>query len=151
MNAPVPLSTPVVVESGHFGRLVVARLKPQEDLVEALEQLCSSHGIARAVVRSAVGSLVEAQLARGHVTGGQTFAVPGPGVEILNVFGEIAIERDAAGTVTARTSVSGIVADTEGQMYAGRFVRGGNRSFITIEVTLQEWIVETRSEEMARI
>jgi uncharacterized protein len=151
MNASATLSAPVIVESGRFGRLVVARLKPQEDLVEALEQLCASHDITRAVVRSAVGSLVEAQLARGHATGGQTFTVPGPGVEILNVFGEVAIERDGAGTATARTSVSGIVADTEGQMYAGRFVRGGNRSFITIEVTLQEWIVETRSEETARL
>lgn len=133
-------SHPVVVESGHYGRLVVARLKPGEDLVDALEQLCRAHDIARAVIRSAVGSLVEAELARGHGDAIRSVVVPGPGVEILNVFGEVAIDG------SARTSISGMVADTDGRMYAGSFVRGGNRSFITIEVTLQEWIVDGRSE-----
>ncbi|WP_042338015.1 PPC domain-containing DNA-binding protein [Paraburkholderia ferrariae] len=149
MNAPAP----VVVESGHYGRLVVARLKPNEDLVEALEALCAAHAIARAVVRSVVGSLVEAQLARGHGSTAQSLLVPGPGVEILTVSGEVWADggqgADTPGPGAARTSLNGIVADTEGQMYAGRFVRGGNRSFITIEVTLQEWIVETRREEAA--
>jgi uncharacterized protein len=147
MNAPAP----VVVESGHYGRLVVARLKPNEDLVEALEALCAAHAIARAVVRSVVGSLVEAQLARGHSNAAQSFVVPGPGVEILTVSGEVWADggADTHGPGAARTSLNGIVADTQGQMYAGRFVRGSNRSFITIEVTLQEWIVETRREEAA--
>ncbi|HKT96531.1 MAG TPA: PPC domain-containing DNA-binding protein [Paraburkholderia sp.] len=138
MNAPVSRS--VVVESGHYGRLVVARLKPGEDLVEALEQLCASHAIARAVVRSALGSLVQAQLAHGGGDAQQSLVVRGPGVEILNVFGEVASDG------CTQTSISGMVADTQGRMYAGDFVRGANRSFITIEVTLQEWVVETRSE-----
>lgn len=130
----------VIVESGHYGRLVVARLKPGEDLVDSLEQLCASHAIARAVVRGAVGSLEQAELARGQAGAAQSLTVPGPGVEILNVFGEVTVDGGA------RTSISGMVADTEGRMYAGYFVRGGNRSFITIEVTLQEWIVEACSE-----
>ncbi|WP_322012361.1 PPC domain-containing DNA-binding protein [Paraburkholderia sp. J12] len=146
MNA----SAPVVIESGRYGRLVVARLKPGEDLVEALEALCAGHAIARAAVRSVVGSLVEAQLARGHGSAVQSFVVPGPGVEILTVSGEVWANAGAE-TGVARTSLNGIVADTQGQMYAGRFVRGGNRSFITIEVTLQEWIVETRCEETAGV
>jgi predicted DNA-binding protein with PD1-like motif len=133
----------ITVESGHYGRLVVARLKPGEDLVEALAQLCASHGIQRAVVRSAVGSLVEATLARGSAPGAQSFTVPGPGVEILNAFGEVTLE---GGT---RALISGMVADTAGRMYAGYFVTGANRSFITIEVTLQEWIVEQSSQEPA--
>ena len=33
-----------------------------------------------------------------------------------------------------------VVADVEGKIFAGRFVRGANLSFITIEITLQEWI-----------
>jgi predicted DNA-binding protein with PD1-like motif len=137
----------ITVESGHYGRLVVARLKPGEDLVEALVQLCASHGIKRAVVRSAVGSLVEATLARGSAQGAQvaqaaqSFSVPGPGVEILNAFGEVALD---GGT---RASISGMVADTDGRMYAGYFVAGANRSFITIEVTLQEWVVEQSTQE----
>ena len=140
MNAPT--SNSITVESGHYGRLVVARLKPGEDLVEALEQLCVAHAITRAVVRSAVGSLVEARLARRSAEAGESFTVPGPGVEILNAFGEVAL--DAA----ERATISGMVADTEGRMYAGYFVPGANRSFITIEVTLQEWVVEKRSQEV---
>jgi uncharacterized protein len=135
-------SNAITVETGHYGRLVVARLKPGEDLVLALQQLCVAHAISRAVVRSAVGSLVEARLARTHAQPGHSVVVPGPGVEILNAFGEITL--DAA----EPTTVSGMVADTEGRMYAGYFVPGANRSFITIEVTLQEWVVEKRSREV---
>lgn len=130
---------PVIVESGHYGRLVVARLKPGEDLVDALEQLCASHDITRAVIRSAVGSLVDAQLARGHGDTVQSVIVRGPGVEILSVSGEVVVDD------SARSSITGMVADTDGRMYAGSFVRGANRSFITIEVTLQEWVVDGRS------
>lgn len=131
----------VTVESGHYGRLVFARLKPGEDLVEALEQLCASRKIGRAIVRSVVGSLVDAQLAGADREHGEPLTVPGPGVEILNAFGEIAPGD------RARTSITGIVADTQARIYAGVFVRGGNRSFITIEVTLQEWIVRNCYQE----
>jgi len=139
MNTPAT----VVVEAGHYGRLVVARLKPNEDLVEALESLCATQGIVRAVVRSAVGSLVEARLAWGSGDAAQTAIVPGPGVEILNVLGEVS--TDGAG----RTSLSGMVGGTDGRLYAGHFVRGANRSFITIEVTLQEWLVDARTEAVS--
>jgi predicted DNA-binding protein with PD1-like motif len=135
MNAT--LSSAVSIETGHYGRLVVARLKPNEDLVASLEALCAAHGIERAVLRGAVGSLIEAQLARGYGAGEQNVTVSGPGVEILSVSGEIALAGDAP-----RSSLSGVVADPAGRLYAGRFRRGGNRSFITIEVSLQEWIVE---------
>ncbi|RAR48836.1 putative DNA-binding protein with PD1-like motif [Paraburkholderia unamae] len=139
MNTSAPST--ITVESGHYGRLVVARLKPGEDLVDALVQLCESHGIRRAVVRSAVGSLLEARLAHGSAEAAQSVNVPGPGVEILNAFGEVSLDDGA------RTSISGMVADTQGRMYAGYFVPGANRSFITIEVTLQEWIVEGWTQE----
>ena len=138
---PTP-SNFITVESGHYGRLVVARLKPGEDIVEALETLCSSHAVMRAVVRSVVGSLVEANLSHGSAQTARPFTVAGPGVEILNAFGEVSL---VAGT---RTSISGMVADTNGRMYAGCFVPGANRSLVTIEVTLQEWIVETSYREV---
>jgi len=131
----------ITVESGHYGRLVVARLKPGEDIVEALEKLCLSHAIMRAVVRSAVGSLVEARLTHGGARTAHTFTVAGPGIEILNAYGEVSLDAGM------RTSISGMVADTDGRMYAGCFVSGANRSLITVEVTLQEWIVETRYQE----
>ena len=58
--------------------------------------------------------------------------INGPGVEILNVFGEVGF--------SSANHLQGVVADVDGKIYAGRFVRGGNLSFITIEITLQEWI-----------
>ncbi|WP_082855255.1 PPC domain-containing DNA-binding protein [Paraburkholderia phytofirmans] len=130
------MDTDVVVESGHYGRLVVARLKPNEDLIESLENKCLEHGIGRAIIRGVVGSLVDASLERGHGNTTCEQPISGPGVEILNVFGEIDL-RDRA---YPNTVLSGIVADTKGQMFAGRFRRGANLSFITIEVSLQEWI-----------
>ncbi|VVE90542.1 PPC domain-containing DNA-binding protein [Pandoraea bronchicola] len=131
------LDVPVAIENGTLGRLVVARLKPNQDLTESIEALCAEHGISRAIVRGAVGSLIDARLAfrAGDVWREQL--VRGPGVEILNVFGEVDVRPDAA---HALPMLHGMVADTDGRMFAGRFVRGGNLSFITIEVTLQEWL-----------
>jgi predicted DNA-binding protein with PD1-like motif len=135
MNSQV--AEEVTVENGKLGRLVLARLKPNQDLTESVEALCAQHGIARAVVRGAVGSLIDARL--GYRAGDEwkERTIKGPGVEILNVFGEIGIPGSAQETL-----LHGVVADTEGRVYAGRFVRGGNLSFVTIEVTLHEWLPE---------
>ncbi|MFM0342355.1 PPC domain-containing DNA-binding protein [Paraburkholderia fungorum] len=130
------MDTDVVVESGHYGRLVVARLKPNEDLIESLENKCLEHGIGRAIIRGVVGSLIDASLERGYGNTTCEQPISGPGVEILSVFGEIDL-RDRG---SPNTVLSGVVADTKGQMFAGRFRRGANLSFITIEASLQEWI-----------
>ncbi|GAB3625993.1 DNA-binding protein [Pandoraea terrae] len=132
----VPVEDHVAIENGTLGRLVVARLKPNQDLTESIEALCAEHGIARAVVRGAVGSLIDARLAHRSGDGWREQVVTGPGVEILNVFGEV----DVSNGPPAVPMLHGMVADTDGRMFAGRFVRGGNLSFITIEVTLQEWL-----------
>lgn len=131
------LDVPVAIENGTLGRLVVARLKPNQDLTESIEALCAEHGISRAIVRGAVGSLIDARLAFRAGDAWREQLVSGPGVEILNVFGEVDVRPD---TAHALPMLHGMVADTDGRMFAGRFVRGGNLSFITIEVTLQEWL-----------
>lgn len=135
MSAGVDI--PVAIENGTLGRLVVARLKPNQDLTESIEALCAEHGIARAIVRGAVGSLIDARLSHRAGDGWREQVVNGPGVEILNVFGEVDTRSPGEGDVP---TLHGMVADTQGRMFAGRFVRGGNLSFITIEVTLQEWV-----------
>ncbi|WP_449412319.1 PPC domain-containing DNA-binding protein [Pandoraea soli] len=131
------LNIPVDIENGTLGRLVVARLKPNQDLTESIEALCAEHAISRAIVRGAVGSLIDARLAFRAGDGWREQRVSGPGVEILNVFGEVDVRSDVASELP---TLHGMVADTDGRMFAGRFVRGGNLSFITIEVTLQEWL-----------
>lgn len=129
----------VKLEAGSYGRTVIARLKPNEDIVESLERLCAQYGIGRAVVRSALGSLIDGHLASGAGAALATQIVRGPGVEIVGLFGEVAGAvpgRDDTGT----TELTAILSGTDSQVFAGRVVRGMNLSFITVEVTLQEWL-----------
>jgi len=131
----------VKLEAGHYGRTLIARLKPNEDLVESLERLCAQYGIGRAVVRSAVGSLIDGALSSGVGTVQATQIVKGPGVEIVGLFGEVegvVADRDATGT----TELTAILSGTDSQVFAGRVVRGMNLTFITVEVTLQEWLAD---------
>ncbi|MFM0500689.1 PPC domain-containing DNA-binding protein [Paraburkholderia caffeinilytica] len=140
MNA-LSNSSEVKLEAGRYGRTVIARLKPNEDIVESLERLCAQYGIGRAVVRSAVGSLIDGRLASGAGGASATQIVKGPGVEIVGLFGEVACAvpgRDEAGA----TELTAILSGTDSQVFAGRVVRGVNLSFITVEVTLQEWLAD---------
>ena len=132
----------VKLEAGSYGRTVIARLKPNEDIVESLERLCAQYGIGWAVVRSAVGSLIDGHLTSGAGAALATRIIEGPGVEIVGLFGEVACAlpgRDDPGT----TELTAILSGTDSQVFAGRVVRGVNLSFITVEVTLQEWIADT--------
>lgn len=119
------------VQSGRLGRLVVARLKPNEDIIDSAEALCASHGITLAVVRGGLGSLIDGELQYLGREGMREIHVPGPGVEILSISGEV-----AAGD----SRLQAVVADADGNIFAGRLQRGRNLSFITVELTLQEWL-----------
>jgi predicted DNA-binding protein with PD1-like motif len=109
----------------------VARLKPNEDIIESAEALCRSHGIELAVVRGGLGSLIDAQLNYLGRGGMKVIDVGGPGVEILSLSGEIVI---------GQSRLQAVVADVDGNIFAGRLARGHNLSFITVELTLQEWL-----------
>lgn len=66
---------------------------------------------------------------------------------VLATFGEVACAvpgRDGTGT----TELTAILSGTDSQVFAGRVVRGMNLSFITVEVTLQEWLAD--AEELAK-
>ncbi|MFL9992892.1 Predicted DNA-binding protein with PD1-like DNA-binding motif [Burkholderia sp. GAS332] len=132
----------VKLEAGHYGRTVIARLKPNEDLVESLERLCAQYGIGRAVVRSAVGSLIDGALSSGVGTAQATQIVKGPGVEIVGLFGEVEGAVAGRGDTTGTTELTAILSGTDSQVFAGRVVRGMNLTFITVEVTLQEWLAD---------
>jgi predicted DNA-binding protein with PD1-like motif len=126
----------VVVESGKLARLVMARLKPNVDLTEAVEALCASHGFKNAIVRGACGSLIDANVTYASKGTPVETCIRGPGVELLNLFGEVREGKETSQV----TNLHGVVADTQGRIYAGGFVRGKNLSFITVELTLQEWV-----------
>jgi len=119
-------------EEGRLGRIAVVRLRPNEDLVTAVEAACREHGLAHAVVRSAVGSLVDALLEAGETA----TPVPGPGIEILTLAGEVRPGADGS----PHADLRGTIADGRARVYGGRFRRGENPICITLELVLQEWL-----------
>lgn len=82
-----------------------------------------------AVVRTAVGSLVDAHLAYGE----REEMHEGPGIEILSLAGE---------TGTDGADLRGTISKPDKSVHGGRFVRGGNPICITLELVLQEWLPE---------
>jgi predicted DNA-binding protein with PD1-like motif len=127
----------IEVQQGTLGKMVMARLKPNQDITESIEELCLQNNIQTAIVRSAVGSLIDGNLTYACADGWRDMQVNGPGVEILNITGEVSFDDDAK---QPSSRLQGIIADTDGRIFAGRLIKGSNLSFITIEVTLQEWI-----------
>lgn len=126
-------NAPISVENGAMGRVAYARIAPNEDLVHGIEKLCLAEGFRNAFVRGALGSLVDACLitADGHYR-----QIPGPAVEIVSIAGEVRDNPD--GSLTA--SLSGVVADADGNIYGGPFLAGSNPICMTFEVTLEEWL-----------
>ena len=122
-----------IVEGGSMGRVAYARIAPNEDLVHGVEKLCLVEGFRNAFVRGALGSLVDACLGTAD---GRYLAVKGPAVEIVSLAGEVRTSDDGA----VRASLSGVVADPEGNVYGGPFVAGANPICMTFEVTLEEWL-----------
>ena len=62
--------------------------------------------------------------------------VNGPAVEVVSIAGEVRAGPDN----TIAAALSGVVADTDGQVFGGFFVPGGNTVCMTFEVTLEEWL-----------
>lgn len=121
------------VEFGSMGRVAYARIGPNEDLVQGVEKLCLAQGFRNAFVRGALGSLVDACL---YTRDGGFSHVAGPAVEIVSLAGEVRAQPD--GSVSA--SLSGVVADPQGQVHGGPFVPGANPICMTFEITLDEWL-----------
>ncbi|WP_411783057.1 PPC domain-containing DNA-binding protein [Bradyrhizobium sp. UFLA01-814] len=116
-----------------MGRVAYARIAPNEDLVQGVEKLCLAEGFRNAFVRGALGSLVDGCLAAGEETYQH---IRGPAVEIVSIAGEVRSRDDGS----VRASLSGVVADTDGNVFGGTFVAGSNPICMTFEVTLEEWL-----------
>lgn len=123
----------IAVENGAMGRVAYARIAPNEDLVQGVEKLCLAEGFRNAFVRGALGSLVDACLGTQE---GKYLQIKGPAVEIVSLAGEV--RSNADGSLSA--ALTGVVADTDGNVYGGPFVPGLNPICMTFEVTLEEWL-----------
>lgn len=127
------MSEATVVENGSMGRVAYARIAPNEDLLHGVEKLCVAQGFRHAFVRGALGSLIDACLGTAD---GRYLHIKGPAVEIVSLAGEVRTGADGA----VRAALTGVVADTEGNVYGGPFVAGSNPICMTFEVTLEEWL-----------
>ena len=134
-----PGTLATLIERGTYGRMLLARVRPNVDLVTGIERICATHGITHAVVRSAVGSLVDAALGYGEGDSMTLITVEGPGIEILTMAGEVRPDEDGKPMATLR----GTISDSDASIYGGEFVRGGNPICITLEIALQEWLPES--------
>lgn len=127
------------VESGRAGRIAYTRVRPNEDLVQAVQKVCMTHGFRNAFVRGSLGSLTDACLADAE---GDLRELRGPAIEVLSITGEV--RSDAGGGPEAH--LSGVVADAEGRVTGGRFVSGRNPVCMTFELALEEWLPDRVSE-----
>ncbi len=126
----------VRLEEGEFGRYVAARIRPEEDLVESIEALCRENEIVYAVVKGAIGSLVQANLLYGDQFNPRRTTVEGPGIPILSLNGDVRPGADSEPSV----HIQGTVGAQNGSLHAGCFEAGTNRAHGAIEVVLQEWL-----------
>jgi uncharacterized protein len=125
----------VQIEAGRIGKVVYARMAPNEDLVQGIEKICVAQGLRHALVRSGLGSLVDACV---DLPGGMRHPVTGPAVEVLSLSGEVRAQADG----TVRAELCGVVVDAAGRVVSGVFVAGANPVFATFEVTLEAWLPE---------
>jgi predicted DNA-binding protein with PD1-like motif len=106
-------------------RCILARIKPNVDLIEGIEDVCRRHDIRSARVHSGVGSIVGAEFADGRV-------IHEHPTEILVLAGRIAPDHNGQ----PRADLSIAVADTKGDLHEGKPARGRNPVLICFELVL---------------
>ncbi|MFJ3054598.1 PCC domain-containing protein [Herbaspirillum sp. NPDC087042] len=117
---PTRLSDAAPAASGK--RVVLARIRPDQDLTIAVEQACAAHGIVHAIVRGSVGSIIGAEFEDGRVLDDRA-------TEILILSGEV---RQGRGRLEI-----GLI-NPQGQVCEGVLARGGNPVLICFELVLEE-------------
>lgn len=119
-----PVQISEVVSHGVDSRLLMARVGPNEDIIETLETICRKHGIAKAILRGSIGSLIGA-----HYTDGSS---------VDDIATEVFVRQ---GMVTANASATALeimMVDTQGEITTGFLKRGENPVCITFELCLEE-------------
>ena len=106
--------------------LIVAKIRPNEDLIGAIEQICRRHGVEKARLASLIGSLVGARFADGRTVDG----VP---TEILGLSGAMARRPDGSYDVDLELAL----IDVAGKIHRGRPSRGENPVLICVELFLE--------------
>jgi predicted DNA-binding protein with PD1-like motif len=107
---------------GDAGRGLVARVKPNEDIIVALETIARTHGITNAMVHGSLGSLIGAGFSDGGL-------VRDHATEVLVQEGHI---RDGIAALRL------LVVDMQGRVHEGWLRRGENPVCITFDLVLED-------------
>ena len=102
-------------------RGVVARVRPNEDITLAVEEVARRHGLRDADLRGSLGSLVGARFTDGRVVGDHA-------TEVLIRSGNV---RDGIAALDM------LVVDMAGHVHEGRLARGENAVCITFDLVLE--------------
>ncbi|MGE4047119.1 MAG: hypothetical protein AB7F35_19810 [Acetobacteraceae bacterium] len=102
------------------GRGVVARVRPNQDITLAVEEIAGRHGLPDAVIRGSLGSLIGAHFTDGRV--------------VTDLATEVLVR---GGTISGgRAALDLIVVDMQGNVHDGRLARGDNPVLITFDLVL---------------
>lgn len=111
-------------DRGQGPRSVIARVRPNEDIITALEAICRRHGFGHAEVRGGVGSLIGARYVNGE--------------QVDDIATEVFVTRGRISPNCAETRLEIAMVDTQGNLTEGSLRRGENPVCITFEVCLEE-------------
>ena len=114
---------PEPADGGGSGGLIVARIRPDEDLVTGIEAICARHGATHATIRSGVGSIVGALFEDGTVVS----EIP---TELVVVDGRVSPDEGGQ----PRCDLEIALIDAAGNIHRGKPVRGQNPVLICCEL-----------------
>ena len=117
---------PQAVHPKTSGDLVIAQIRPNEDLVDTLERVCAEHGVTSGRVLSLIGSTVGARFEGGP-------AIDEVPTEILGLEGSIGTD----GVGRPRLELEIALIDAAGNIHRGRPSRHENPVLICVEAFLQ--------------
>ena len=116
---PVLVEGPAVASAE--GRGIIARIRPNEDLIESIETMCRRHDIRDGVIQSCIGSLIGFEFEDGQTLDANP-------TEILALNGRV---------VNGRAELTLALIDIKGRIYQGRPVRGRNPILICCELFIR--------------
>jgi len=121
---PTPIGMPPATTGA---RVLIAKIRPNEDVCLAIEEICSRQGIAAANVYG-IGSLNGVRFA-------DSAQVDSHATEVLIQYGNV---KTIEGQLQARLVID--VVDMEGSIFSGELIRGDNPVCITFELVIEETV-----------
>ena len=139
----MPDSAGVVAEPAHPGRLLVARLLPGSDVLEALRAALAQHDLGSGCILTMLGSLSQARFViavpddsnKAGIRYGEPKVLEGP-LEFLGGSGTIGVTE--AGKRMVHLHV--MLCDQLGKFHGGHLLEEGNIVLTTLDLVVQEFV-----------